>query len=134
MNQDISRRAIVGGLGVAAGGLAANQAVAGMPAKGTQMTVDGIVAWCHPQRRLLSFKSVPPGRDGMLLRLKGDAGDQSRLKSVRPGMPATVRVAWRPDLDILSPWAPLDVTCGNGEYFAARLEFDQSVTKRKQTA
>ena len=122
MTHNVSRRATVFGLGVAAAGLAAHPSVAAVPTQGTQMTVDGIVAWCHPQRGLLSIKSVLP--DSMVVRLKVDASDQPRLKAVRPAMSVTVRLAWRPDLDILSPWVPQDVTCANGEHFVASLAFD----------
>ncbi len=39
MTQNVSRRAIVGGLGVAAGSLVTNPAIATMPEPGTTLTV-----------------------------------------------------------------------------------------------
>jgi hypothetical protein len=116
MIHGMSRRAVVGGLGVVAGGAAS----AALPETGAQLVVKGTVAWSHAACALLSFHTDPPGRDPMVVRLQVDAADRLRLQRQRPGMAVTVKLTWRPDLDILAPWAPQEVTCANGDRFVAR--------------
>jgi hypothetical protein len=134
MTHDMSRRAVVGGLGIAAGGVVNSAVGATLPETGAQLVVKGTVAWCHTARGLLSFHADPPGRDPMVVRLQVDAADRLRLQRQRPGMAVTVKLSWRPDLDILAPWAPQEVTCANGDRFVARLDMNEPATSRVPVA
>jgi hypothetical protein len=123
MTQEVSQRAIVGSIVVAACGLATNPAIAAMPGPETQITVKGTVAWCHPQRGLLMFHTEPRGRDGMLIHLK-TAASGPNVRLLRPGTPVNVALIWRPDLEFISPWTPVHVIGPDGAHFAAEAPED----------
>lgn len=112
MTQSISRRSMVGGVGMVCaetGSLAASE---------SERTLSGTVAWCNWKRGLLMCHAEPHTGGALLIKLKAVASEQVRLRRLRPSSPVAIKVAWRPDVDVLSPWAPLEVNM-NGERFIA---------------
>jgi len=123
MPKRISRRALVRGIGgAAAGGVLAGAAIAEAAPK--QETITGRVRWCN---RRLGIVSFGPDREDasnvtMQLALRADEYDDDvdkKLKRLmRPQAPVSVTFSWRPDLDFLKPWQPLEVICADGERLA----------------
>ncbi len=118
MTQGISRRDVIAGVGAAATIVAPAPAGAHIPDLGKRMTVSGTVAWCHKTRGLLMFDTEPRGRDGTLIRLTPAAVTDPNLRPLRAGSAVSVTFAWRPDLDVVSPWVPVEVIAPNGNQFA----------------
>ena len=50
-----------------------------------------------------------------------DGDDVEKLRNyAHPLAPVTLRVGWRPDIDILAPWQAIDIVFANGERIPAR--------------
>lgn len=117
MAHSISRRALVGGIGMVSAEVGSFTA----SASEGERTLSGTVAWCNWRRGLLKCHAEPRTSGALLIKLKVDASEQARLRCLRPSSPVAIKVAWCPDLDVLSPWVPLEVISATGEHFATAI-------------
>ena len=89
--------------------------------------ITGRVRWCN---RRLGIVSFGPDREDasnvtMQLALRADNYDDDVDKKLKRLMPPQARVSvtfsWRPDLDFLKPWQPVEVICADGERLVIEL-------------
>jgi hypothetical protein len=114
----VSRRFLLRALGFSGfSGIGASRAAAAR-----QLEIEGSVSWCNSYRGLLKFRPLRSDAAERLIALDVlDGDDVERLrKYASPLAPATLRVGWRPDIDILSPWQAIEVVFATGERVLAR--------------
>ena len=87
-----------------------------------QLDIEGSVSWCNLYRGLLKFRPRRSDAAEHLVTLEvRDGDDVEKLRNyARPLAPVTLRVGWRPDIDILAPWQAIDILFANGERIPAR--------------
>jgi hypothetical protein len=91
-------------------------------ASAARMDIEGCVSWCNRYRGLLKFRPQRSDAAERLVSLEVRNGDDiERLrKYAHPLAPVTLRVGWRPDIDILAPWQAIEIVFANGERVPAR--------------
>jgi hypothetical protein len=114
----ISRRFLLAALGLLGVGASASAAADAAH----QLDIEGCVSWCNRYRGLLKFRPLRSDAAERLIALEVRNGDDvERLrKYANPLAPATLRVGWRPDIDILSPWQAIEIVFASGERVPAR--------------
>ena len=115
----ISRRLLLRALGLSgAAAVSGGTAIASAP---LELEIEGCVSWCNCQRGYLKFRPLRGDAAERLIML--DVADDAILerlqKRARPLQPLVLRVAWKPDVDILAPWQAVEVIFPDGERFAA---------------
>jgi hypothetical protein len=118
MAQKISRRGVVGALGIVMGGLVNAPGASASPP--LELSLRGTVSWCNRARGLVKFR--PDRRDAseQLIEIEMDDNEMpERLKVLAPSRVATISLRWRPNVDILAPWQAVEIIGPGGERFAA---------------
>jgi hypothetical protein len=115
----ISRRFVLRSLGLSS---VATITAPTAAASATQLEIEGSVSWCNRYRGLLKFRPHRPDAAERLVALElRDGDDVERLRMFAdPLAPVTLRVGWRPDVDILAPWQAIEIVFANGERVPAR--------------
>jgi hypothetical protein len=88
----------------------------------TQLDIEGSVSWCNRYRGLLKFRPHRSDAAERLVALEPRGGnDVEKLRMyAHPLAPATLRLRWSPDIDILAPWQAIEIVFANGERVPAR--------------
>lgn len=116
----MTRRLLLRAFGISSAAAASGGATAA--SSPPELELEGCVSWCNWTRGYLKFR--PDRRDAaerLIMLDIGDEGDMARLKNnAQPLHPITLRLWWRPDIDVLAPWQAVEVIFRNGERLAAR--------------
>ena len=115
----ISRRILLRALGYSSAAAIGRSTAAPAP---TQLDIEGSVSWCNRRRGLLRFRPLRPDAAERLIALevRNHSVVEKLRKHAYPLAPVTLRVGWRPDIDILAPWQAIEITFANGEGVPAR--------------
>jgi len=114
----ISRRFLLCALSLLGIGTSASTAAAAAH----QLDIEGSVSWCNRYRGLLKFRPLRSDAAERLivLEVRNDDDVEKLRKYASPLAPATLRVAWRPDIDVLSPWQAIEIVFAKDERVPAR--------------
>jgi len=115
----ISRRFLLRSLGLSG---VATISASTQASSAMQLDIEGCVSWCNRCRALLKFRPHRSDAAERLVVLEprgGDDVEKLRLYA-HPLAPATLRVRWSPDIDILAPWQAIEIVFANGERVPAR--------------
>ena len=115
----MSRRLLLRALGLSgAAAVSGSTAIALAP---PELEIEGCVSWCNYARGYLKFRPLrsDAAERVIMLDVTNEVARERLGKYARPLQPLVLRVAWRPDVDILAPWQAVEVVFADGERFAA---------------
>jgi hypothetical protein len=114
----LSRRSLLRALGLS--GAVTMTARTAEASRTIALEMSGCVSWCNRQRGFLKFRPCRSDAAERLIKLDLRHGDIEVLKQyAQPLYPLVLRLAWRPDIDILAPWQAVDIMFPNGQSVAA---------------